>query len=38
VISIPMPHGVPPRTVVVAVDELTGDYVISTPQLVLLSL
>lgn len=31
-ISIPMPHGVPPRTVVVAVDELTGDYVISTPQ------
>lgn len=32
VISIPMPHGVPSRTVVVAVDELTGDYVISTPQ------
>lgn len=31
-ISIPMPKGIPPRTVVVAVDELTGDYVISTPR------
>ena len=27
-----MPHGISPRTVVIAVDELTGDYIISTPQ------
>jgi len=30
-VSIPMPNGVPPRTVVVAVDERTGDYIVSTP-------
>lgn len=31
-ITIPMPHGISPRTVVIAVDELTGDYIISTPS------